>query len=76
MFFMVFFGFRKCLFLESGRRALHENCPYLGFFWPYFPGFGLNTERYGVSLRIQSEYGKMRTRKTSEMKRNVFVNPY
>ena len=28
---------------------------------PYFPAFGLNTERYGVSLRIQSECGKMRT---------------
>ena len=27
----------------------------------YFPTFGLNTERYGVSLRIQSEGGKMRT---------------
>ena len=31
---------------------------------PYFPAFGLNTERYGVSLRIQSECGKIRTRKT------------
>ena len=30
---------------------------------PYFPAFGLNTERY-VSLRIQSECGKMRTRIT------------
>ena len=29
---------------------------------PHFPAFGLNTERYGVSLRIQSECGKMRTR--------------
>ena len=31
---------------------------------PYFPAFGLglNTERYEVSLRIQSECGKMRTR--------------
>ena len=28
----------------------------------HFPTFGLNTERYGVSLRIQSECGKMRTR--------------
>ena len=26
---------------------------------PYFPGFGLNRERYSTSLRIQSEYGKM-----------------
>ena len=31
---------------------------------PYFPAFGLNTERYGVSLCIQSECGKMRTRIT------------
>ena len=29
---------------------------------PHFPAHGLNTEKYGVSLRIQSEYGKMRTR--------------
>ena len=28
----------------------------------HFPAFGLNTERYGVSFRIQSECGKMRTR--------------
>ena len=31
----------------------------------YFPLFGLNTERYGVSLHIQSECGKMRTRTTT-----------
>ena len=31
---------------------------------PYFPAFGLNTERYFVSLRIYSEIGKIRTRKT------------
>ena len=31
---------------------------------PYFPAFGLNTERYRVSLRIQSECGKIRTRTT------------
>ena len=34
------------------------------FSGPYFPAFGLNTERYSVSLRIQSECGKIRTRKT------------
>ena len=33
------------------------------FSGPYFPAFGLNTERYGVSLRIQSECGKIRTGK-------------
>ena len=32
---------------------------------PYFPAFGLNTEKYSVSLRIQSECGKIRTRKSS-----------
>ena len=30
----------------------------------YFPAFGLNRERYRVSLRIQSECGKLRTRIT------------
>ena len=28
---------------------------------PHFPAFGLNTERCGVSLRIQSKCGKIRT---------------
>ena len=28
---------------------------------PYFPAFGLNTERYSVSLLIQSECGKIQT---------------
>ena len=31
---------------------------------PYFPTFGLNTEGYSLSLRIQSEHGKIRTRIT------------
>ena len=31
----------------------------------YFPVFRLNKEIYGVNLRIQSEYRKIRTRKTS-----------
>ena len=30
----------------------------------YFPAFGLHIERYGVSPRIQSECGKIQTRKT------------
>ena len=29
---------------------------------PYFPEFGLNKEIYGVNLRIQPEYRKIRTR--------------
>ena len=35
------------------------------FSGPYFPAFGLNTERYEVPLRIQFECGKIRTRKNS-----------
>ena len=35
------------------------------FSGPYFLAFGLNTERYSISLRIQSECGKIRTRKNS-----------
>ena len=35
------------------------------FSGPYFPAFGLNTERYGVSPRIQSECRKILTRKNS-----------
>ena len=31
------------------------------FSCPYFPAFGLSTERYRVSLRIQSEYLEIRT---------------
>ena len=34
------------------------------YFGPHFPAFGLNTERYGVSTRNKSEFGKMRTRIT------------
>ena len=37
----------------------------------YFPAFRLNTERYFVSLRIQSKCGKIRTRKTP--KRTLFT---
>ena len=28
---------------------------------PHFPAFGLNTERYGVSLRIQAKWRKIRS---------------
>ena len=45
---------------------------------PYFSAFGLNTERYSVSLRIQSERGKIRTRKTfvfGHFSHSVTINP-
>ena len=34
------------------------------YYGPHFPAFGLNTERYSVSLRIESKCGKIRTRIT------------
>ena len=37
------------------------------FSGPYFPACGLNTKRYGVSLRIHSECRKMLTGKTPNM---------
>ena len=40
--------------------ALRKMCSYLELFWYAFPAFGLNVQRYGVSLRIQSDYRKIR----------------
>ena len=43
------------------------------FSGPYFPTFGLNTERYShVSLHIQSKCRKVRTRKTPNKDKNTF----
>ena len=54
-----------CLKRENHCKKSVRIWSYAG---PYFPAFGLNTERYeveteryGVSLRIQSKFGKMRT---------------
>ena len=33
----------------------------------YFPAFGLDTERYGISFRIQSECRKIQTKETPNM---------
>ena len=35
------------------------------FSGPYFLAFELNTDRFSVSLRIQSKCGEIRTRKTA-----------
>ena len=52
--------------LKITSKAVHcfKSIHIQRFSGPYLPTFGLNTERYGVSLHIQSEFGKMRTRKT------------
>ena len=40
-------------------------------FYAYFPAFGLNTERYEVSLRIQSKCGKMREKMRTRITPNT-----
>ena len=46
--------------------ALREKCPKYGVFsGPYFSVYGLNAKVYGVNIRIQSQYRKIRTRKNS-----------
>ena len=42
-----------------------SNLPIKFFLSRIFPAFGLNTEIYGVNLRIQSECGEIWTRKNS-----------
>ena len=49
------------------KFTLREKCPYSELFCRHFPAFGLNTERYRVSVRFQSGCGKMRARITPNM---------
>ena len=57
----------KQLFTKA--RSFHlwqhwvKNVQMQSFSGPCFPAFGLNTDIYSVNLRIQSKYGKIRTRK-------------
>ena len=59
------FQFRKVRYF-TWKPELHcvKSVCVRSYSGPHFPPFGLKTERYGVSLRIQSECGKMRTRIT------------
>ena len=52
--------------VQKETSDLHcvESIRIRSFSGPYFPTFGLNTERYQVSLRIQFECEKLWTRKT------------
>ena len=51
--------------LYSNPSTTWKVSKYGVFSGPYFPAFGLNTEIYSVNLSIQSECGKIRTRKNS-----------
>ena len=56
-------------------NSILEKSPYSEFFWSIFSAFGLNTKRYSVSLRIQSECRKIRTRKNPNKDTFDVVNP-
>ena len=45
----------KYLKLHYSEHTTSKVTKYGGFSSPHFPAFGLNTERYGVYLLIQSE---------------------
>ena len=63
------FCFRGYKMGTLARNGLISHCvksvQIRSFSGPYFPAFGLNTERCRVSLHIQSEWGKIWTRKKS-----------
>ena len=53
------------IIIENNWRIINcmKSVRIWSFSGPYFPAFGMNTEKYGVSLSIQSKCGKVRTRK-------------
>ena len=72
MKFTIKYFFSKFLFYITDHLILRiigqfhcmKSVHIRSFSSPYFTAFGLITERYGASLRIQSECRKIRTRKT------------
>ena len=61
---IVWFGsLGECIYLFNFLSyLLHEKYPYSEFSGSCFPAFGLNTERFEMSLRIQSKCKKIQTR--------------
>ena len=56
---------------------LHRKVSKYGVFsGPHFRAFGLNTEIYGVKLRIKSKCGKIRTRKSSVFRQFSRSDPH
>ena len=56
---LLIFVVAKYLFLtEKETNRSIKSVHIQSYSGPYFPAFGLNTERYGVSLCIPSEHGK------------------
>ena len=75
----IFASISNTLFFHSATFSLQYSFRYFssphcvkrvliqGYFDPYFPAFELNTERCSVSLSVQPECGKIRTRITPNM---------
>ena len=49
--------------VKSPEKHCVKSVQIRSFFWSVFPVLGLNMEIYGVNLRIQLEFRKIRTRK-------------
>ena len=64
LFLYIFVTHSRHMYDIISYVLLADKCPYRSYSGPYFPAFGLNTERYRVSLRIQPKCGKMLTRIT------------
>ena len=64
---MNLISFLKKRFVND-KKPDTNHCVNIFYIWSYsgsyFPAFGLNTDRYEVSLRIQSEWGQIWTRIT------------
>ena len=65
IFFFIFSMFTWFLYFVALIFSTIHCMKSGNFSGPYFPVFGLNAEIYGVNLRIQSKYKKIRTRKNS-----------
>ena len=62
LFKMLFYIYLSHFF-QQGQGHCAKSVRIRSFSGPYFPAFGLNTGSYFVSLSIQSECEKIRTRK-------------
>ena len=60
-FFCLFVFFAKTLLKFVNVSHSVKSVRIRSYSGPYFPAFGLNTEGYSVSLRIQSKCVKIRT---------------
>ena len=62
----IIFGYNLLASLNNYLKDFHcvESACIWSFSGPYFHAFGINTERYRVSLHITCKCGKIRTRQT------------